>query len=87
MFEDDNALDFDIDAIMEGTESTIDMIFDNADAFDAECEATVISDDIDDMAIEHIIGIDDLVTDDDIEAIDRGTNTEIVRLSCGNTER
>ena len=76
MFEDDNALDFDIDAIMEGTESTIDMIFDNEDAFDAECEATVISDDIDDMAIEHIIGIDDLVTDDDIEAIDRGTNTE-----------
>lgn len=72
MFEEDNVFDFDIDAIMEGTESTLDMLLDDEEAFDAECEATVISDDIDDMAIDNIIGLDSLVTDDDIEAIDRG---------------
>lgn len=72
MFEEDNVFDFDIDAIMEGTESTLDMLLDDEEAFDAECEATVISDDIDDMAIDNIIGLDGLVTDDDIEAIERG---------------
>ena len=72
MFEEDTVFDFDIDAIMEGTESTLDMLLDDEEAFDAECEATVISDDIDDMAIDNIIGLDGLVTDDDIEAIDRG---------------
>ena len=72
MFENDSVLDFDIDAIMEGTESTIDMIFDEEEAFDAECESTVISDDIDDMAIDNIIGLDGLITDDDIDAIDAG---------------
>ena len=72
MFNEDTALDFDIDAIMEGTESTLEMLLDDDEAFDAECEATVISDDIDDMAIDNIIGLDDLITDDDIDAIDNG---------------
>lgn len=68
----DDTFDIDIDAIMEGTESTIDMIFDEESAFDEEVSNTVISDDIDDMAIENIIGLGDLITDDDIDAIDKG---------------
>lgn len=69
---DNDTLEFDIDAIMEGTESTLAMIFDEESAFDEEVNNTVISDDIDDMAIENIIGLGDLITDDDIDAIDKG---------------
>ena len=68
----DENMEFDIDAIMEGTESTLDIIFDEEQAFDAECEATTISDDIDDSTLDSMIGYDDLVTDQDIDDIDSG---------------
>lgn len=65
-------MELDIDAIMEGTESTLDIIFDEDQALEAEVEATTISDDIDDSTIDSIIGYDELVTDQDIEDIDNG---------------
>jgi len=68
----DDIMEFDIDAIMEGTDSTLDIIFDEEQALDAEVEATTISDDIDDSTIDSIIGFDELITDQDIEDIDNG---------------
>lgn len=65
-------MELDIDAIMEGTESTLDIIFDEEQALEAEVEATTISDDIDDSTIDSIIGYDELITDQDIEDIDNG---------------
>ena len=68
----DDIMELDIDAIMEGTESTLDIIFDEDSALEAEAEATTISDDIDDSTLDSLIGYDDLVTDQDIEDIDNG---------------
>ena len=68
----DDVMELDIDAIMEGTESTLDIIFDEEQALEAEVEATTISDDIDDSTIEAIIGYDELITDQDIDDIDNG---------------
>ena len=68
----DDIMELDIDAIMEGTETTLDIIFDEEQALEAEAEATTISDDIDDSTIDSIIGYDDLITDQDIDDIDNG---------------